>query len=427
MKNSKNVYIEAYGCSANVSDSELIAGMLSNDGYNIVDDVDKSDLNIIVTCTVKDATASRMRHRIKSLTGVEKPLIVAGCMAKAEQEAVEKLSPSASLLGPNSLDQSLPMASLALQGGRSVSLADSNKVKLLLPRLRKNSLVGIVEIATGCLSSCSFCQTKVAKDHLISYPVNDIVRDVTASLNDGCKEIWLTSTDNGCYGLDIGTSLSYMVDQVCGISRDFKVRVGMMNPMYLVKNIHGLIESYQNNKVFKFLHIPVQSGSSKILRDMKRGHNLKQFIDIVQNFRAQIPDMTFSTDIIVGYPSETDEDFDKTVNLLNKIQPDVVNISKYSSRPKTLAHELKQLDAGVVKERSSAIHRLTRKISLERNQRWLGWTGKIVVDEQVKNAVVGRNFAYKPIVLKEQFDVGDEVSVEIVDVTSHTLVGKISH
>ena len=161
MKNSKNVYIEAYGCSANVSDSELIAGMLSNDGYNIVDDVDKSDLNIIVTCTVKDATASRMRHRIKSLTGIEKPLIVAGCMAKAEQEAVEKLSPSASLLGPNSLDQSLPMASLALQGGRSVSLADSNKVKLLLPRLRKNSLVGIVEIATGCLISCSFCQTKV--------------------------------------------------------------------------------------------------------------------------------------------------------------------------------------------------------------------------------------------------------------------------
>jgi tRNA A37 methylthiotransferase MiaB len=154
---------------------------------------------------------------------------------------------------------------------------------------------------------------------------------------------------------------------------------------------------------------------------------LKQFIDIVHNFRAQIPDMTFSTDIIVGYPSETDEDFDKTVNLLNKIQPDVVNLSKYSSRSKTLAHELKQLDAGVVKVRSSTIHRLTRKISLERNKRWLGWTGKIVVDEQVKNAVVGRNFAYKPIVLKEQFDVGDEVSVEIVEVTSHTLVGKFSH
>jgi MiaB-like tRNA modifying enzyme len=417
------IFVEAYGCSASFADSEMISGLILNGGHTLADNSSESDLNIIVTCSVKDATANKMIHRIKSLNS--KPLVVAGCFPKAEKSTVEKFAENASLLGPNSLGKTLQIIDSTLNGRKQISLEDSDLSKVGLPKVRLNPVVGIVEIASGCMSECTFCQTKLSKGDLSSYRLGDIVRQVQTEIKEGCKEVWLTSTDNGCYGFDIGTDLPSLVNAVVEIPDDFMIRVGMMNPMYMPRIKEALIESFNNDKVFKFLHIPVQSGSDKVLHDMKRGHTVNTFREIVKRAKERFGNFTISTDVIVGFPSETEEDFQKTVNLLGETKPDVVNLSKYSARPGTEAAEWKQIDVAEVKKRSKIIFEQISKISMENNKKWIGWTGKVLFDEKIDEGIKGRNFAYKPVFVRNAVDIGQSHIVEITDVTVNSLLGKI--
>jgi threonylcarbamoyladenosine tRNA methylthiotransferase CDKAL1 len=418
------IFVEAYGCSASFSDSEMISGLILNGGHTLVDNSSESDLNIVVTCSVKDATANKMIHRIKSLK--TKPLIVAGCLPKAEKLTVEKFSENASMLGPNSLGKTLQVIESTLKGTKLIALEDTDLSKVGLPKVRLNPVVGIVEIASGCMSECTFCQTKLSKGDLTSYRIGDIVRQIETEINDGCKEIWLTSTDNGCYGFDINTDLPSLIDTVVEIPQDFKVRVGMMNPMYMARIRENLIKSFENDKVYKFLHIPVQSGSNTVLNDMKRGHTVETFRDVVKKARDRFPEFTISTDVIVGFPSETQEDFEKTVNLLKETRPDVVNLSKYSARPGTEAAEWEQIDVSVVKKRSKEIFELINQIAFENNQKWIGWRGDVLFDEKTEKGIKGRNFAYKSIFVDENVEIGQTHAIEITNVTKHSLVGKIA-
>ena len=418
------IFVEAYGCSASFADSEMISGLIVNGGHTLAVNSSESDLNLIVTCSVKDSTANKMMHRIKSLK--TKPLIVAGCLPKAEKDNVEKFTENASLLGPNSLGKTLDVINSTLMGRKQIALEDSDLSKVGLPKVRLNSAVGIVEIASGCMSECTFCQTKLAKGDLSSYRLGDIVRQVKTEINEGCKEVWLTSTDNGCYGLDIGTDLPTLVNAVSEIQEDFMIRVGMMNPMYMPRIKQKLIESYDNEKVFKFLHIPVQSGSDQVLNDMKRGHTSQTFREIVNKTKEKFEKFTISTDIIVGFPSETEEDFQKTVTLLDETKPDVVNLSKYSARPGTDAAELEQIDAVEIKRRSKVIFEQINKISLESNKKWIGWKGKVLFDENTEEGIKGRNYAYKPISVDEKVNIGQSHVVEITNATRKRLIGKIA-
>ena len=418
------IWVEAYGCSASFADSEMISGLLVNGGHTLADSSSESDLNLVVTCSVKDVTANKMIHRIKSLKS--KPLVVAGCFPKAERTTVEKLTQEASLLGPNSLGKTLDVINSTLKGKRVVALDDIDVSKVGLPKVRLNPTIGIVEISNGCMSECTFCQTKLSKGDLTSYRIGDIVRQVKSEIDDGCKEVWLTSTDNGCYGFDIGADLPLLINSVCEIAKDFKVRVGMMNPMYMPRIRDGLLTSFEDDKVFKFLHVPVQSGSDRVLNEMKRGHTSETFRDIITKFRTKFPKFTVSTDIIVGFPTETEDDFQKTVELLEGTEPDIVNLSRYSRRPGTDAAEWDQVEVSEVKRRSKILSDLIERISLKNNQDWIGWNGDVLFDERTDRAIKGRNFAYKPIFVKEPVKIGEKHSVEIVDATTHSLLGKIA-
>jgi len=418
------IFVEAYGCSASFADSEMISGLIQNGGHTLVEKSSESDLNIVVTCSVKDSTANKMMHRIKSLK--TKPLIVAGCLPKAEQSTIEKFSEKASLLGPNSLGKTLQIINSTLNGRKQIALEDSDLSKVGLPKVRLNPAVGIIEIASGCMSECTFCQTKLSKGNLSSYRLGDIVRQVQTEINEGCKEVWLTSTDNGCYGFDIDTDLPSLVKAVREIPHDFMIRVGMMNPMYMPRIKDKLIEAYDNYKVFKFIHIPVQSGSDKVLHDMKRGHTAGTFRETVKKTREKFSQFTISTDIIVGFPSETEEDFQKTVTLLNETKPDVVNLSRYSARPGTDAAEWKQLDAVEVKRRSKIIFEQINKLSIESNKKWIGWKGKVLFDEMTDEGIKGRNFAYKPVSVADKVNIGESHVVEITDASVKRLIGKIA-
>ncbi|MFQ5476882.1 MAG: tRNA (N(6)-L-threonylcarbamoyladenosine(37)-C(2))-methylthiotransferase [Nitrosopumilus sp.] len=418
------IFVEAYGCSASFADSEMISGLILNGGHTLVDNSSESDLNVVVTCSVKDATANKMIHRIKSLKS--RPLIVAGCFPKAEKNTVERFTENASLLGPNSLGKTLQVIDSTLNGKKQIALEDSDLSKVGLPKVRLNPAVGIVEIASGCMSECTFCQTKLSKGDLSSYRLGDIVRQVQTEVKEGCKEVWLTSTDNGCYGFDIGTDLPSLVNAVTEIPDDFMIRVGMMNPMYMPRIKENLIESFGSDKVFKFLHIPVQSGSDKVLHDMKRGHTAGTYREIVKKVKERFEEFTISTDVIVGFPSETEEDFQKTVKLLDETRPDVVNLSRYSVRPGTEAAELEQIDVAEVKRRSKIIFEQISKISIENNKKWIGWTGKVLFDEKTDEGIKGRNFAYKPVFVRNEVDIGQSHIIEITDVTVNSLLGKIA-
>ncbi len=418
------IFVEAYGCSASFADSEMISGLILNGGHTLADNSSDSDLNIIVTCSVKDSTANKMMYRINSLKS--KPLIVAGCLPKAEKETVEKFSENASLLGPSSLGKTVQVINSTLRGRKQVALEDTDLSKVGLPKVRLNPAVGIVEIASGCMSECTFCQTKLSKGDLSSYRLGDIVRQVQAEIREGCKEVWLTSTDNGCYGLDIGTDLPSLVNAVSGIPDNFMIRVGMMNPMYMPRIKEKLIESFDSDKVFKFLHIPVQSGSDKVLKDMKRGHTSETFREIASRMKERFGDFTISTDIIVGFPTETEKEFQKTIALLDETKPDVVNLSKYSARPGTDAAKWDQIDAAEVKRRTKIIFEQISKLSMNSNQKWIGWRGKVLFDERTDEGIKGRNFAYKPIAAGDKVELGRSYMVEITDATVKRLIGKIA-
>jgi len=417
------IWVEAYGCSASFSDSEMISGLIVNGGHTLAENSQDSDLNLIVTCSVKDSTATKMVHRIKESNS--KPLVVAGCLPKAEQKTVEKFAENASLLGPNSIGKTLEVIKSTLNGTKIVALQDSDISKVGLPKIRLNNAIGIVEIASGCMSECTFCQTKLAKGELQSYRIGDIVRQINTELSDGCQEIWLTSTDNGCYGFDIDSDLPELVNAVSDIPEKFFIRIGMMNPMYMPRIRNNLLKTFESNKVFKFLHVPVQCGSDKVLNDMKRGHTAQTFRDVVEKFRAKFEKFTISTDVIVGFPTETEEDFEKTLDLLQETKPDIVNLSRYSQRPGTDAAEMKQIDVLQVKKRSKIAYQLISKISEENNQKWIGWEGQVMFDEEYENQVRGRNFAYKPIFVNQKPKIGQISTVKITDATTHSLIGKI--
>lgn len=408
-----------------MSDAEVMAGLLKEKGFEIVDSPKKSDLNIINTCIVKTPTEQRMIFRIKELAKLKKPLVVAGCMPKTSQRTIEKIDPSASMVGPDSVEKIVDAALSAIKGKRNIFLKDLRKPKICLPRVRSNSVISIIPISIGCLGDCLYCSVKFAKGRLFSYPKEKILGEAKSAIKEGCKEIWLTSQDSSCYGKDTKSSLAELLNDICKIDGKFFVRVGMMNPTHTMQILDELIDAYKNEKVFKFLHLPVQSGSDRILKLMKRGYAAEDFMKIIKAFRKEIPEITLSTDVIIGFPTETEKEFEQTASLIKKIEPDVVNISKFGARPKTEAAELVQLDVKTISERSSFMHTLVKKIKLEKNKKWLGWIGDALVDEKNKNIFVARNFSYKPIVIESEKNIfGKILKIKIVECRENFLRGK---
>lgn len=417
-------FIETYGCSSNQADSEIIEGLLRKNGFEISSKED-ADLIILNTCLVKIPTKQRMIHRIKELTKLKKPLIVAGCLPKVEKEVVERINSKASLIAPDCVEKIVDAAFATIEGKKVIFLNDLKKPKLGFPRCRRNPIIGIVQIGRGCLSNCSFC-TEPYKGKLFSYPIKDIVKEIEIALKDGCKEIWISSLDNGCYGFDIGTNLPELLKTICLINGNFFVRVGMINPLHLKKIYRELVIPFKNEKIFKFLHLCLQSGSNKILEIMQRGYKVDDFLKCLEEFRKEIQFLTLETDIIVGHPGEDEKDFEETLKVLEKVQPDITNISKFFPHRGTKAMEMQKVPNYLIKRRSEIISEIARRISLMRNERWIGWEGKILVDEiGKKNTLVGRNFAYKPVVLHlEKNFFGKEIFVKIVDAKATHLIGE---
>ena len=332
------------------------------------------------------------------------------------------------MLGPGNLDRILPTIESTLSGKQMVSLEPQKLVKLGLPRSRLNKVVGVVEISSGCLSSCTFCQVKLVKGNVFSYPEEQIVDEARTMVSEGAKEIWLTSTDNAAYGRDAKTTLPSLIRKVSSLQGDFKVRVGMMNPLLTDRLVDELVECFQHEKVFKFIHLPVQSGSDRILKEMQRGYTVDDFYEMVDAFRAAIPGISLSTDMIVGFPTETESEFLESQELLRKAKPDVVNISRFGARDGTKAAVMDgQIDSKTSKDRSVRMTSLVKQLQRKINAKWVGWSGTVLIDERVKDAVVGRNFAYKPCLFKnDQLPFSEELLGKEVEARLQILLRQLS-
>lgn len=427
----QRIYVESYGCASNLQDAQIMMGLLNKAGYRMVSSPQDADVCIINTCIVKTPSEQRMIHRIKRLQSYDKPLIVAGCMAKAEPEVVERIAPRASLVSPNSISKIVEAVELTLRGGRGAFLLDDKVEKPSLPHMRLSKVVEIVEISSGCLSSCTFCQTKLARGDLVSYRPETIRAAVSSAVREGCREIWLTSQDCSAYGRDIGVDISTLLTSILDhVPGKYLIRLGMMNPLHLRKlELRRLVEAFRDIRVFKFLHLCVQSGSNKVLRDMRRGYTVADFLSFVEAFRGGHPDLTLMTDIIVGYPTEDVEDFEATLRLVERVKPDFVNISRFYPRPHTPAEKLKPLHPKELNRRSKVLTELCNSISLERNRRWVGWVGEALVDELgPRGEAIARNYAYRPIALPRARGselLGKFIEVEVTESRRHCLIGEV--
>jgi len=422
------VFIKSFGCSANLADGEVLAGCLADAGYKLVDNVEAADTVIYNTCAVKGPTENRMIEVLKRIPAGKK-LVVTGCLPLINFKRLCKEVRFDGVVGPAAGDKIVDVVRHVLNGERVVALegAVNAKPSLELPRLRLNSAIGIIPVNYGCLGSCAYCCVVFARGRLRSYSIQEIVERVKKDAASGVREFWITSQDTACYGRDIGTNLAELLKALCGVEGDFRIRVGMMTPN-LAKNIlEDLIQAFQSEKIFKFIHLPVQSGDDQVLKRMRRFYTVEGFKSIVNAFRASFPEITIATDVICGFPGETEEAFEKTLRLIEEVKPDIVNVSKFFARPGTVAAEMREdsVPFPEIKRRSGLAAKLARKVAFERNQRWVGWTGEI---GKVPSSWVGRNFAYKPVVLKDAGSgdlIGKTLHVKVVNAFTTYLEGKI--
>ena len=419
-----NIFIETYGCSANQSNSEIMGGLLSEIGHHLTPEED-ADMIIINTCTVKVQTERKILKRLERLKYSAKKILVTGCMSEVQKDQIEKAHPDASVIGLNEIGKIKDFIA-DIENDEKVVVFDSKATDLVcLPKTRINPVINITQIATGCLGDCSYCIVRSAKGALRSFPVSKIVDDVEKSIKDGCKEIWLTAQDTGCYGFDTGVKLPALLRKITAIDGDFRIRIGMMNPDHVRSIQDDLMIALNNKKMYKFVHLPVQSGSDDVLKRMDRRYTIAEAGSIIDKFRKTLGEFTLSTDIIVGFPGETEEQFQESLDFVNTYKPDIVNISRYGIRPLTRAARMEQVDGNDVKRRSKLLTDAVDEACIERNEKWVGWKGKVLLSEiGSKGGVIGRNFAYKPVVV-ESGELGKSVEVEIVEARKGYLVGKL--
>jgi len=424
------VFIKNYGCASNTADAETIAGCLKQAGYPLSTNETEADIIIYNTCAVKGPTENRIISDIKQ-TPKNKKIILTGCLPKISLERLTKEVHFDAATGPSTGKELPNIIQQILQNQKPILLTPpKEKPPLTLPKLPTNPLISIIPINNGCLGKCSYCCVVHARGHLQSYTIPQITQRIQTDHQTGYQEFWLTSQDTASYGQDINTNLAELLHTIQTIPGNFYIRIGMMTPNLVTPIQPQLINALKNPRIFKFLHLPLQSGDNTILADMNRFYTAEDFQTITQTFKETFPNLTLATDIIVGFPGETTHAFNNTLNILKKTQPDIINVSKFFARPKTPAWHIREglVDKEEIKHRSTLTAELAKQISTQRNKTWIGWSGEVLVDEKGKipNTWISRNFAYKPIVIQSNtLLLGKTLQVEIVDASQTYLKGKI--
>jgi MiaB-like tRNA modifying enzyme len=415
-----NIFIDIVGCTANQHDASIARYLLTNDShYTLVDNSDDADIILLFTCTVISATEQRMISKIKSYQHEKKQVIVTGCMASVQINLIREIDPDIICIPPDQIHQ------LLFHLSDNKNLPDD--IEKYQQKKRYDSIFAPIAISEGCGFSCSYCITTLARGPLKSHPQSAIIKDVNSAIQQGCKEIQLTAQDTASYGRDIDTSLSDLLHELVDIPGRYRYRVGMMNPSSVLFQLDDLIKVYEDDHIYTFLHLPIQSGDDTLLTKMGRAYSIDDVFTIIKCFRNHHPTLTLATDVIVGFPGEQEKHHEQTIDVLRRLQPDIVNITKFSARPNTKAKTMdNRIPTDSVKQRSKILTELTAKLSMEKNIAHIGKTYSILITEQGKNnTMIGRTNSYKPVVIQEPMSIGDRVDVTILDAKQTYLFGML--
>ncbi|EEY53383.1 CDK5 regulatory subunit-associated protein 1 [Phytophthora infestans T30-4] len=376
------IWIKTYGCSHNVSDSEYMQGVLASYGYRFTQDPDAAQLWLLNSCTVKDPSQAAFMHLAVKGRKQNKAVVVAGCVPQADRhlKGLEEVS----IVGIQQVDRVVEVVEETLKGHTVRLLAKNRLPELDLPKIRKNPMVEIIPLSTGCLGACTYCKTRHARGKLGSYTPEAIVSRAQTVINEGVTEIWLSSEDTGAYGIDIGTDLPTLMRKLLEVVPDgIMLRVGMTNPPYILDHLDAIAEVLNHERVYSFLHVPVQSGSDDVLLAMNREYTAGEFRRVADELLAKVPDLTLATDIICGFPTETEEHFDETMELVDKYRFHIMNISQFYPRPGTPAAKMKRVSTQIVKNRSRKLTKLFE--TFEPYTRLVDTTLKVWVNTEVSD------------------------------------------
>ena len=419
------VYIESYGCTFNKADGQIMAGVLNENNIDLVDNIDDADVVIVNTCYVKLPTENKIIYKIQQLQEKfpDKKIIVGGCMVEIDPEKLDSIGPDCSWIGPHQLNKAADVVKQTYCGDVVREYGLSKESKVGVTKVTDDSLIHIIQICEGCLGACTFCCTRFARGPLNSYPIADIVEEAKLAIENGVCEIQLTAQDTAAFGRDTGENLSDLIKKVANLKGDFRVRVGMMHPKNILNDVDDIIDAIKQPKVYDFIHLPIQSGSDKVLKEMRRGHTIDQYLDIVNKFKKEIPNLTLATDIIVGYPTETDDDFLKTVDLLKNVKPSLIHLSKYQHRKGAISSSLKEIPHETMKNRSKFLSQIKSKITMEENKELLNsYQNVLVVEKGSKGGFIAKTDSYIPVIV-DDVDLGDFVRVKITHATATYLKG----
>uniref|UniRef100_A0A8C0GA67 tRNA-t(6)A37 methylthiotransferase n=1 Tax=Chelonoidis abingdonii TaxID=106734 RepID=A0A8C0GA67_CHEAB len=428
---AQKIWIRTWGCSHNNSDGEYMAGQLASYGYKITENAAEADLWLLNSCTVKSPAEDHFRNSIKKAQEDDKKVVLAGCVPQAQprQDYLKGLS----IIGVQQIDRVVEVVEETIKG-HSVRLLGQKKdngkrlggARLDLPKIRKNPLIEIISINTGCLNACTYCKTKHARGDLASYPTEELVDRAKQSFQEGVCEIWLTSEDTGAYGRDIGTDLPTLLWKLVEvIPEGAMLRLGMTNPPYILEHLEEMAKILNHPRVYAFLHIPVQSASDSILMEMKREYCVADFKRVVDFLKEKVPGITIATDIICGFPGETDEDFQDTMKLVEEYRFPSLFINQFYPRPGTPAAKMHQVPALVKKQRTKDLSQLFHSYNPYDHK--VGERQRVLVTEDSFDCqfyVAHNQFYEQVLVPKDPEFMGKMVEVDIYEAGKHFMKGR---
>ena len=441
------IVVLSQGCAANFGDGEKIARILSKKSEVSFEFPEESvttstqlEAFYLNVCTVKGNAGAMKLLRKAANTYPNVPVYITGCAPKDFREEAIRVVPQVQFTTLSDLENDPLFISISGNVTQDRTSERNGSITRHKNVLRESPFVGIVNIEEGCLDACAFCSTHLVKGRLHSFAPNDIVDQVQALVDDGCLEIQLTGQDCACYGFDIGTNLAELTQRILThVNGNYRIRLGMGNPRHVLGYQEALLDCFTDERVYKFIHIPVQSGSENILKAMNRRHTARDYATLAHAFTERFSKFTLSTDLIVGYPGETAADFNDTLELLKETRPTVCNITRFVARPGTVAAHLESATSGthlesgnlavpdtIKHERSAILAETFQQIALENNREWIGDECMVITEKpgHRSGTTIARNEAYRPVALQGSFPAGKTLRVRIIDAEPFALIAK---
>jgi len=453
-ENTRKLFIESYGCAMNFSDSEIVASILAKEGFNTTQNLEEADLVLVNTCSIREKAEQTVRKRLEKYNAVKRinpgmKVGVLGCMAeRLKEKFLEEEKIVDLVVGPDAY-KDLPNLINEVEAGRdaiNVLLSKEETYGDISPvRLQSNGVSAFVSITRGCDNMCTFCVVPFTRGRERSRDPQSIVEEVNDLWNKGFKEITLLGQNVDSYlwyggGLKkdfknaseiqkaTATDFSALLRLVAEAQPKMRIRFSTSNPQDMTLEVIEVVAAYPN--ICKHIHLPVQSGSDRILKEMNRLHTREEYFKLIDYIRELMPECSISQDLIVGFPTETEEDHKDTLSLMEYVKYDFGYMYAYSERPGTMAARKLEDDvpADTKQRRLAEIVALQREHNHFRTQRFLGETVEVLVEKESKKSsehwsgrITQNTVAVFP---KEKYRIGDFVNVKINDCTSATLIGE---